>query len=646
MLGVMFSVLMASLGGTTDYAAVEHLDAWLRHPVYGDASFDSFEHATGNPVHRGSPPYKWPVNGFLFCDPVSSHWFLYAGEYLDGYAFEEQWPSRCIVFRSPDEGQHWEKLGPVFADVPYTFEGESSPVSHAPDVSVAYADGRYHLCFDWTTKNTTWANAANPPPDANSGVGYAWADSPEGPFQITPKPLATTRAQVPLLGKYRRLYASTLVRRANDWLVLTLTDSGPNFGWALLGMTAAAPEGPYTPLQLLLHPELPRFHPPLLEFFPAFAHDDYVYAPATSVALNRNYQAILRAPLEKAHTAGAWELYQHGSVWHAEPVEHETHGIWGQTFSGFINSTGAFHVMFPSRDAGGNGTLNLAQRPWDKPYRPTGFLVSGHRGPSLALLKRSGPFISIEAELELRGTATLIFDYGAPLGPDRPASDSSLHPLMLTRSAGLELTRDHWALVQADEAGAQNATAEGVLTSPPSTLHLNWLDDQHASLDINGARQWEGELPPGAGLFALLVGKESHVRMARLALTHDPGPAHVFYLYTEALVCAAQNLKHWEIQEDPRFRFGVGVVSKEDGVLAKWNIEASAFTLHAPRDPDYGTATLEVDGQPVQLLDFSAPETAPSSALYSQSLSPGRHAVALRPTVGSIPLDCLEATLE
>ena len=48
---------------------------------------------------------------------------------------------------------------------------------------------------------------------------------------------------------------------------MTLTDSGPNFGWALLGMTSAAPEGPYTSPELLLHPESLAYHR-RFEFFP------------------------------------------------------------------------------------------------------------------------------------------------------------------------------------------------------------------------------------------------------------------------------------------------------------------------------------------------------------------------------------------
>jgi len=62
---------LAAGGETIDYAEAQHAGDWLRHPVYGDPSFDAFERAPGNPIHRGAPPFEWPVNGFLFVDPNS-----------------------------------------------------------------------------------------------------------------------------------------------------------------------------------------------------------------------------------------------------------------------------------------------------------------------------------------------------------------------------------------------------------------------------------------------------------------------------------------------------------------------------------------------------------------------------------------------
>lgn len=639
----VFGVDVSGTEDTTDFAHVSQWDAWLRHPVYGDASFDAFDHTATNPVHRGAAPYEWPVNGFLFEDPVGGDWFLYVGHYCAGYAFKPEAPSMCTVFRSRDRGVSWEHLGPVFDATAHTFEGETSPVDHAPDVSVLYDGGRYHLCFDWCTATTTWANAANPPPDANSGVGYAWAERPEGPFHITARPLATTRDQEPLLGKYRRLYASTIIRRARDWLVLTLTDSGPYFGWALLGMTAAAPEGPYTKPQLLLHPESHRYHPPLLEFFPAFVHEGFIYAPATSVAMNRNYQALFRVPVEDAMRPDAWELYQAGSVWHAEPVENEFHGIWGQTFSGFVARDGIFHVMFPSRDKNGNGTINLASRPWNQPLRECGFVVSGHESPSLVLLRRAGPVRSIEAVLEVRGAATVVWDAAMPLGPNRPSSNATLHPLMTTRFSGLELAAGTWALVRCDDAGERHVVAEGTRGPEPSIhLKVTWEADT-ARLDIDGGPAWSGALQQGPGAFGIFAGTHSHVRVSQFLLTGPSAAPGFFFLYTEGLLDAAQCMDDWENVTDTRFRYGIGAVSKADMARAKWNFEGTGVTLYAPRGPDYGAAQVFLDGAPGPLLEFHADAPAPSQPVFVRTgLDGGRHTLALEARQGRFPLDCVE----
>src|SRR5207253_5807775 len=129
-------------------------------------------------------------------------------------------------------------------------------------------------------------------------------------------------------------------------------------GWAMYAITAPKPGGPYCEPVLVRHVEGDYFHPPLMEFFPAFTYGEYVYAPATSVALNRNFQCLFRAPIEKADDPAAWELYRHGSLWHSEDVDHEFFGIWGQTFSGWVGEDRVLHAMYPSRDTNGNGTVN------------------------------------------------------------------------------------------------------------------------------------------------------------------------------------------------------------------------------------------------------------------------------------------------
>lgn len=638
---------MSGYAPVTDLAHPSCRDSWIRHPVWGDPSFDSFERFRGNPVLRGSAPYDWPVNGFLFEDPPSGNWYLYVGNYLEGYRLDTQYPSICTVLRSTDKGDHWEALGPALSGAQHLFQGEIQPLSSAPDVTVVYDAGVYHMCFDWTTRNTTWENAAKPGADANSGVGYARAPRPEGPFQPSPMPIAATRAQVPLLGKYKRLYASSLIRRSQDWLILTLTDSGPYFGWALLGMTAPAPEGPYTSPTLLLHPESLSYHPPLLEFFPAFVHDGFVYAPATSVARNRNFQCLFRAPVEEAHLPSSWRIAQHGSVWHAEPKEYETYGLWGQTFSGFVDNSGFLNVLYPSRDAQGKGTINLARRAWDSPYRQTGFTASAHAGASFIRTKKACTPKKISVRLAWQGSIALLWDIHGPLGADVPRSDATLHPLMLHDNRFLELSGNTWRIGTRDGTGTESTLASSSFPAKPerAELTISWTDAQ-AAVFLDGTLLWQGELPAGTGALGLFQAPFSAVSVEFFNVNGSFFPSPVTLLYTEALLGAAQGFVNWKQESSPLYRYGEGAVSKvgEPGASAKWNFDGAGFTLWAPAGPQFGEADVLLDGVPLARLNFRADsEVASRPVLTHRAETGGFHALLLQPIEDSImPLDCLE----
>lgn len=97
-----------------DYAKLEKREAWLRHPVLGDPSFDAFE-KVGETVHVSQAPYEWAVNGSIFRDPKTGFWYYYAGLYPYGYVSPPGKPellSHFIIYRSMDKGESWECLGP------------------------------------------------------------------------------------------------------------------------------------------------------------------------------------------------------------------------------------------------------------------------------------------------------------------------------------------------------------------------------------------------------------------------------------------------------------------------------------------------------------------------------------------------------
>lgn len=632
-----------------DYARADRVDDWLRDPVYGDPSFDTFERLAANPIRRGAPPYEWPVNGFFFRDPPTGDWYVYVGDYTRGYVGATT--SRCVLLRSKDQGKSWEDLGTVLPEDPNAFDGDGKRPGHKPDVCVVYeagADGRgggkYHILYDWGKPDARGVETDE------GGLAYAVADRPEGPFVRDPEPIQRRSTTKTILGRYNRPYAQTLVRRRDDWLVIADMDHAP-LSWALYTMTSKNPNGPYSEPVLVRHVEDDYYHPPLIEGYPAFVHDGYLYAPTTSVAGNRNFQILFRAPLERAHEESAWELYQHGSVWHAEPVEHEHAGIWGQTFSGWVDErTGDLNVMFPSRDPQNRGTINLARRPWDKPYKD-GFRLSGHAGRSLTLLRRAYDGFELAVKLRVRGTARIVWDYRAPLGPNRPTADATLHPFMLTRHAALVLAPSGWQLLRADAAGEAKVIASGAADQREKwdvTLHRGGRDGA-ARLDIDGKQVWAGAIPPQdggddtPGAIGLIAEAGTHVDVSRFQVAGDPQPARTAHLFTAALLGRGENPADWESRTGPDsgFRYGAGVVSGKDGAAVKWNVQGAKFELWAPRGPAYGEAEVLVDGKVAGEVDFRADAPKASGVVWSGAAEPGFHAVVLRRKSGAMPVDSL-----
>ena len=610
-----------------DYAESRYVDLWLRHPVFGDPSFDTFERVLGNPIHTGKSPYGWPVNGFFFRDPLSGNWYSYIGDYATGYIGPP--PSRCILYRSKNRAQTWENLGPILQGDAQTFDKNG----HTPDVSVVYADGRYHMVYDWGEPNF----------NTDGGLAYAWADKPEGPWHRDTQPITRNSTLPPLLGKYQRTYAGTLVRRRNDWIILAMMDSAPH-SWALFTMAAPEPQGPYSERKLIRHVEASYFHPPLMEFYPAFVDADWVYAPATSVARNRNFQVVFRAPLERATDPEAWEIVYHGSVWHSQDVPNEAYGIWGQTFSGSVDQKRLLWALFPSRNEEGFGTINLASRPWSKPLRARGFHLSGHNSPSLTCLRRSYSDFTLNTELRVRGGARIIWSYEAPLGPDQPRSDAALHPLSLTRHEGLELRSDGWRIITVDTQGTLQALATG--TAPPSGLWkitIGRRTNGATRLALDGKEVWNRATKASDGALGLLAESHSHVSVDRFAVAGMSQPNTLAFLYTEGWLGAGENPANWVERKDPAFRFGAGAVCREVGGRAKWNFLGAGFTLWSPKGPDYGTAEVWLDGETVATVDLHSQQLLPSQPVFRKTgMADSFHAVILQPRTGQLVVDSLD----
>ena len=619
---------------TVDYAESRYVDSWLRHPVFGDPSFDSFVRLPGNPIHRGAPPYEWPVNGFLFRDPPSGHWYIYVGDYPAGYLNP---PSRCLLYRSTDAGQTWTNLGVVLQGDPALFDKGG----HTPDVSVVFESGRYHMVYDWGEPVQGGLF-----PDTG-GVAYAWADKPEGPWQRAPQPILRSAEAAPLAGKYQRIYASTLIRRRDDWMILSLQDSGEWFGWAWCAMTAARPEGPYSDRVLLRHVETDDYLPPLMECFPWFVHAGYVYGGSTSVALNRNFNLLFRAPLERATEPDAWEIYQHGSVWHSDDVEHEHLGIWGQTFAGVVGADGVFRVMYPCRDRQGRGTINLAQRPWDQPLRKRGFVFTGNAGRSFTALRCGYREFCLETTLRIRGTARLVWDYDAPLLPNQPTADATLHPLMLTRHHAVEFSATGWRVIHVDTAGQVQDLAAGQAAGRTEwAVALARNAGGTTVVAIAGQTVWTG-VPQAAqspSVIGLLAEANTHVECDRFEVTGESVAATLTYGCIEGLLDRAERRSNWEERHSDLFRYGLGFVAKQEHLTAKWSVWGSQFKLWSLRGPEFGKVEIRLDGKVVGAIDLCRDQLLPSQPVWiSDSVTDGPHAIVVQAVSGALPIDCLEA---
>lgn len=632
------------MSSATDYAESRLIDAWLRHPVLGDASFDAFVRPPGNPIYRGSPPREWAVNGFLFRDPKGEDLFAYVGRYPRDYQCgPKHAPADCLVLRSRDDGKTWAEVGPVFGPGEFRFEGDDVAVGSAPDVTVAYADGRYHLAYDWVHADTTWDHVFSPDADHDSGMGYAWAERPEGPYHRHPQPIVRNLRHVsPVPDKYRRLYASTLLRRGRDWLLLTLADSAQRFAWGLYALTAADPRGPWSEPRLVLSLEGGTYHPALMEFFPQFVHAGMVYAPATSVAMNRNFQCLWRAPLTSAHEPAAWELHQQGSLWHREPRDEEQAGIWGQTFSGTVDDAGRLQVLFPSRDDAGRGTINLAERPWAQPLRDRGLVLSGAAGTAISLLRHAYGEFAVRWHGHLHGNARLLWGWRGVLGPDRHGADATLHAAVCTNCHALAWDQTGWRLQHHDAAGAIRVYAEGVWLAAPTEMSLQVTASDEVRFEA-GELRWTGHLPAANGPIGLWVAPRSRLEVTTMAVSGCPVPCWMRWHCLDALAATGALQSEWDLRPDEQSPGGEILVGRESGGQLKWNFFGTGVRWWAPRGPELGRVRLKLDGKNCGEIDLSAPEFLPAAAVFVQErLRDGGHALVLEAITGRLATGGIE----
>jgi hypothetical protein len=627
-----------------DYALLSNKNSWSHDYAFGSPSWDTFERFPNNPIYRGRKGMEWPVNGFLFSDPMSVNWYLYIGEYKENYKVDKDTTSQdfnCVIYKSADRGKTWNKIGDLF---PANLLCYDSIKIQAPDIMVTYSSGKYHMVFDWVSDHFNWNNAKL------SGIGYAVADRPEGPFVVSKDPVKinTQFKQKPLLNRYWRMYAPMIVRRKNDWLLAYMMDTSPApSGWVLAVSTASQPEGPYSNAEIMLNVEKKTNYPPLMEYYPAFTQDGYIYFPATSVSINRNYQSIYRVKTEEATYADKYELFRAGSLWHSLNVENEYAGIWGQTFTGFIDHNDSIYVMFPSKDSNNYGTINLARASWKQLQRPRGFNLTASEGNSFSYIKNPTDVESIDIEFKLDGTMHLIWDFHSPLDILNGWGKFSLEQSDAAYKE-IEIKKTGWK-IKVFERGRPTCIIDSgkieKLGINKNNLSLKKNNGKYI-LSINNEKCWEGALQNNPGIVGLSLDPHSYLYVDRFGMYGRPTKGFVTYGFYRALVDAGNKNSDWDFKKDTNFLYGKGVISKKDSSFVKWNFDGKGFELFSPKGPLFGTINISLDGKLLKNISLKNPGEMKSSSIFKLSgLSMGRHAVYIKSLDGLLPVDCINIEL-
>jgi hypothetical protein len=309
--------------------------------------------------------------------------------------------------------------------------------------------------------------------------------------------------------------------------------------------------------------------------------------------------------------------------------------------------------MFPSLDASGLGTINLASRRWDKPYTDAGFHMSGHAGPAISHLRRSYADFSLETQLELRGAVTIFWGFQGPLGVS-PKNGPTLHPFSVNPNFGVHLEGAQWTVLAPDKSGNSMVVATGrVAESRRRTVVIERSMEGATDVRLDEKTVWKGRLPSPKGAIGLLVGKNSHLQVRTFSVRGTPQRGVFSSLYTEGLVSAGEHTDKegwtdWQEMESPRFRYGVGAVARTaEAGRAKWNFAGTGFAVWAPRGPMYGKVEVVVDGKAVRILDLYDPMDRDSGAVFEMDkLQEGLHAVVLHGNTGRLVVDSIDIHVE
>jgi len=364
------------------------------------------------------------------------------------------------------------------------------------------------------------------------------------------------------------------------------------------------------------------------------------------VGRNRNHQTLWRAPIESAHRADAWELHQAGSIWHSDPVPEEGFGLWGQALAGFVDAAGEYRVLFASRALpGGEGTIRTAHRPWSKPFRERGFVLSAHGGASATWTRFATGAFRLAVTWRRTGAAAHIV-WGTPglLGAQGRA-DGIPHPLVRDKAMALEVDDEGMRFIRG-MGRERTVLAEAPWTSGSDAV--DFVLERDGAGEVSLTRSGKGTLralgTAEVECLGLHLNPGTHLDVTRCEFLGDVRPARWIHLWSEAIASAGVDEGLWREIEGKEFRLGRG--ARCEAARVKWCFRGCGYRLWLPKGPEWGVVDLSLDGVSVATLDLHSERIEDSQVVHAlEGLPDAGHALTVRSRTGRMPVDCLDALL-
>ena len=200
---------------------------------------------------------------------------------------------------------------------------------------------------------------------------------------------------------------------------------------------------------------------------------------------------------------------------------NEGMGIWGQSFSGFVDRDGQFQVCFRRANAKRTSARSTwPTRPWAKPLRERGFVAQRSRRPqpdAVALCLATVPFEGRSCAC----TAARPESFGATRPRSAPTGTPPTRRFIRFRSRGIKgwsFRANAWRIVSVDASGKVAAAASGPLESGTTRERSRSTASKTGGceLGIDHKARWDGKLPLAAGQIGLLV--DPFTNLERIAI--------------------------------------------------------------------------------------------------------------------------------